>query len=157
MTAEPRARILDRFRAMIDRSRADKSWRSRDRAVSEVRGGRRSTSSSSTTPVGTASPDSGSLATCGTGNANEIVVDIGSSRSCPSSTSTPVLAGVNGTDPFMLPNMLLPKLHNLGFAGVQNFPTVGLIDGVFRNLEETGMGYGVEVRDDPAGRRASTC
>jgi len=57
-----------------------------------------------------------------------------------------VLAGVNGTDPFYLPHVFLPELRRLGFAGVQNFPTVGLIDGVFRqNLEETGMGYGVEV------------
>jgi predicted TIM-barrel enzyme len=59
---------------------------------------------------------------------------------------TPVLAGVNGTDPFYRPEIFLPELARLGFAGVQNFPTVGLIDGVFRqNLEETGMGYGLEV------------
>jgi predicted TIM-barrel enzyme len=59
---------------------------------------------------------------------------------------TPVLAGVNGTDPFYLPEVFLPELKRLGFAGVQNFPTVGLIDGVFRqNLEETGMGYALEV------------
>jgi predicted TIM-barrel enzyme len=59
---------------------------------------------------------------------------------------TPVLAGVNGTDPFYLPEVFLPELGRLGFAGVQNFPTVGLIDGVFRqNLEETGMGFDVEV------------
>ena len=57
-----------------------------------------------------------------------------------------MLAGVNGTDPFYLPEVFLPELRRLGFAGVQNFPTVGLIDGVFRqNLEETGMGYGLEV------------
>jgi predicted TIM-barrel enzyme len=56
---------------------------------------------------------------------------------------TPVLAGVNGTDPFLLTDRFLRELADLGFSGVQNFPTVGLIDGVFRaNLEETGMGYG---------------
>ena len=57
-----------------------------------------------------------------------------------------MLAGVNGTDPFMLLTQFLPKLKAMGFSGVQNFPTVGLIDGIFRaNLEETGMGYGLEV------------
>jgi predicted TIM-barrel enzyme len=59
---------------------------------------------------------------------------------------TPVLAGVNGTDPFMIPDEFLRRLIDLGFSGIQNFPTVGLIDGTFRaNLEETGMGYGLEV------------
>jgi predicted TIM-barrel enzyme len=59
---------------------------------------------------------------------------------------TPVLAGVNGTDPFMIVDDFLQRLISLGFSGVQNFPTVGLIDGTFRaNLEETGMGYGLEV------------
>jgi len=59
---------------------------------------------------------------------------------------TPVLAGVNGTDPFMLRDHFLKRLAELGFSGVQNFPTVGLIDGVFRaNLEETGMGYTLEI------------
>jgi predicted TIM-barrel enzyme len=59
---------------------------------------------------------------------------------------TPVLAGVNGTDPFLLLEAFLAELRRVGFAGVQNFPTVGLIDGLFRiNLEETGMGYGLEV------------
>ncbi|MDT5027091.1 MAG: hypothetical protein QOE61_3517 [Micromonosporaceae bacterium] len=63
---------------------------------------------------------------------------------------TPVLAGVNGTDPFRLMNRFLDELTALGFAGVQNFPTVGLIDGVFRqNLEETGMGFAT------VGRRVS--
>ncbi|MBL0931356.1 MAG: phosphoenolpyruvate hydrolase family protein, partial [Alphaproteobacteria bacterium] len=58
----------------------------------------------------------------------------------------PVLAGVNGTDPFAIMDHLLDELAALGFSGVQNFPTVGLIDGTFRaNLEETGMGYGHEV------------
>jgi predicted TIM-barrel enzyme len=59
---------------------------------------------------------------------------------------TPVLAGVNGTDPFMIADEFLNRLIGLGFSGIQNFPTVGLIDGTFRaNLEETGMGYGLEV------------
>jgi len=59
---------------------------------------------------------------------------------------TPVLAGVNGTDPFIVMDSFLQELKTLGFAGVQNFPTVGLIDGVFRaNLEETGMSYALEV------------
>jgi len=79
------------------------------------------------------------------GNANEIVVDM-AKEVLPVVKHTPVLAGVNGTDPFYTPEVFLPELTRLGFAGVQNFPTVGLIDGVFRqNLEETGMGYGVEV------------
>lgn len=79
------------------------------------------------------------------GNANEIVVDM-AREVLPVVRHTPVLAGVNGTDPFYLPRMFLEELQRLGFAGVQNFPTVGLIDGVFRqNLEETGMGYGLEV------------
>lgn len=79
------------------------------------------------------------------GNANEIVVDM-AKEVLPVVKHTPVLAGVNGTDPFYTPELFLPELARLGFAGVQNFPTVGLIDGVFRqNLEETGMGYGVEV------------
>jgi len=79
------------------------------------------------------------------GNANEIVVDM-AKEVLPVVTHTPVLAGVNGTDPFYTPEVFLPELARLGFAGVQNFPSVGLIDGVFRqNLEETGMGYGLEV------------
>ncbi len=79
------------------------------------------------------------------GNANEIVVDM-AKEVLPVVDHTPVLAGVNGTDPFMSTDVFLPELVRLGFAGVQNFPTVGLIDGVFRqNLEETGMGYGLEV------------
>ena len=59
---------------------------------------------------------------------------------------TPVLAGVNGTDPFRQMDVFLAELKRIGFSGVQNFPTVGLIDGTFRaNLEETGMSYGLEV------------
>ena len=79
------------------------------------------------------------------GNANEIVVDM-AREVLPVVQNTPVLAGVNGTDPFMLTEKFLADLRALGFSGVQNFPTVGLIDGTFRaNLEETGMGYGLEV------------
>jgi len=79
------------------------------------------------------------------GNANEIVVDM-AREVLPVVKHTPVLAGVNATDPFYMPEVFLPELKRLGFAGVQNFPTVGLIDGVFRqNLEETGMGYQHEV------------
>ena len=79
------------------------------------------------------------------GNANEIVVEM-AREVLPVVKKTPVLAGVNGTDPFCLFDSFLDDLKRLGFAGVQNFPTVGLIDGTFRaNLEETGMGYGLEV------------
>ncbi|MBA5204711.1 MULTISPECIES: phosphoenolpyruvate hydrolase family protein [Pectobacterium] len=79
------------------------------------------------------------------GNANEIVVDM-AKEVLPVVKHTPVLAGVNGTDPFCQFDKFLDDLKALGFSGVQNFPTVGLIDGNFRaNLEETGMGYGLEV------------
>jgi predicted TIM-barrel enzyme len=79
------------------------------------------------------------------GNANEIVVDM-AREVLPVVKKTPVLAGVNGTDPFLLVDPFLKRLGELGFSGIQNFPTVGLIDGTFRaNLEETGMGYGLEV------------
>ena len=79
------------------------------------------------------------------GNANEIVKEM-AHEVIPVVSHTPVLAGVNGTDPFMVLDRFLDELKALGFSGVQNFPTVGLIDGVFRaNLEETGMGYGLEV------------
>jgi predicted TIM-barrel enzyme len=79
------------------------------------------------------------------GNANDIVVEM-AREVLPVVERTPVLAGVNGTDPFMITDQFLRRLIDLGFSGVQNFPTVGLIDGQFRkNLEETGMGYGPEV------------
>ena len=79
------------------------------------------------------------------GNANEIVCEM-AHEVLPVVKHTPVLAGVNGTDPFMIPDMFLKRLVDLGFSGVQNFPTVGLIDGTFRaNLEQTGMGYALEV------------
>lgn len=79
------------------------------------------------------------------GDANAIVVDM-ASEVLPVVQRTPVLAGVCGTDPFRLMPNFLRQLKDMGFAGVQNFPTVGLIDGTFRaNLEETGMGYDKEV------------
>jgi predicted TIM-barrel enzyme len=79
------------------------------------------------------------------GNANDIVLDM-AREVLPVVRRTPVLAGVNGTDPFCLFDDFLDRLSALGFAGIQNFPTVGLFDGKMRaNLEETGMGYGLEV------------
>jgi predicted TIM-barrel enzyme len=79
------------------------------------------------------------------GNANEIVREM-AYEVLPVVRHTPVLAGVNGTDPFCLFDSFLDDLKRLGFSGVQNFPTVGLIDGLFRaNLEETGMSYALEV------------
>ena len=79
------------------------------------------------------------------GNANQIVCEM-AAEVLPVVKHTPVLAGVNGTDPFMMPEPFLRKLIDLGFSGIQNFPTVGLIDGSFRaNLEETGMSYALEV------------
>ena len=79
------------------------------------------------------------------GDANQIVVEMGQ-EVLPVVKETPVLAGVCGTDPFRVMEIYLKQLKDQGFNGVQNFPTVGLIDGVFRqNLEETGMGYDLEV------------
>jgi predicted TIM-barrel enzyme len=79
------------------------------------------------------------------GNANEIVCEM-ASEVLPVVKHTPVLAGVNGTDPFMITDHFLRRVIDLGFSGIQNFPTVGLIDGTFRaNLEETGMSYALEV------------
>ena len=88
------------------------------------------------------------------GNANEIVKEM-AREVIPVVRRTPVLAGVNGTDPFLVLDAFLDELKALGFSGVQNFPTVGLIDGVFRaNLEETGMGFGLEVAMIRAAREA---
>jgi predicted TIM-barrel enzyme len=79
------------------------------------------------------------------GDANAIVVEM-AAEVLPVVRETPVLAGVCGTDPFRLMPVFLRQLEEIGFSGVQNFPTVGLIDGTFRqNLEETGMGYALEV------------
>ena len=79
------------------------------------------------------------------GNANEIVLEM-AQEVLPVVRRTPVLAGVNGTDPFLNLDHFLRQVRDIGFSGVQNFPTVGLIDGTFRaNLEETGMGFDLEV------------
>ena len=79
------------------------------------------------------------------GDANAIVIEM-ANEVLPVVKNTPVLAGVCGTDPFRLMDKFLEQVKNVGFSGVQNFPTVGLYDGLFRkNLEETGMGYGLEV------------
>ena len=79
------------------------------------------------------------------GNANEVVKEM-AFEVITAVTHTPILAGVCGTDPFMIRDYFLRELKDLGFAGIQNFPTVGLIDGIFRaNLEETGMSYQMEV------------
>src|SRR6188508_2986731 len=87
------------------------------------------------------------------GNANEVVKEL-ATEVLTAVKRTPVLAGVCGTDPLMLRDHFLKELKALGFAGIQNFPTVGLIDGQFRaNLEETGMGYGLEVECVAAARR----
>lgn len=79
------------------------------------------------------------------GNANEIVKEM-AVEVLPVVKNTPVLAGVNGTDPFILMPRFLAELKDMGFSGVQNFPTIGLFDGAMRqSFEETGMGYGLEV------------
>jgi predicted TIM-barrel enzyme len=79
------------------------------------------------------------------GNANDIVMEM-AKEVLPVTRKTPVLAGVNGTDPFCIFDMFLDDLKAMGFSGIQNFPTVGLIDGTFRaNLEETGMSYSEEI------------
>ena len=79
------------------------------------------------------------------GNANQIVRDM-AHEVITAVKHTPVLAGVCATDPFMMRDVFLQELKTLGFAGIQNFPTVGLIDGTFRaNLEEKGMGFGLEI------------
>ncbi|HUF63768.1 MAG TPA: phosphoenolpyruvate hydrolase family protein [Verrucomicrobiales bacterium] len=86
------------------------------------------------------------------GNANEIVLDM-AREVLTAVRHTPVLAGVCATDPFLLRDPFLRQLRELGFAGIQNFPTVGLIDGILRaNLEETGMSYRMEVECIAAAR-----
>jgi predicted TIM-barrel enzyme len=88
------------------------------------------------------------------GNANDIVLEM-AREVLPVVQHTPVLAGVNGTDPFLILPRFLRELRELGFAGIQNFPTVGLIDGTFRmNLEETGMGFEREISLVAAAREA---
>jgi len=87
------------------------------------------------------------------GNANQIVKEM-AYEVLTAVKHTPVLAGVCATDPFMLRDLFLRELKEMGFAGIQNFPTVGLIDGLMReNLEETGMGYGLEVECVAAARK----
>ena len=88
----------------------------------------------------------GSLAGCMPyGDANAIVMEM-AYEVLPVVKNTPVLAGVCGTDPFRMMDLFLKQIIDVGFSGVQNFPTVGLCDGMFRqNLEETGMGFGLEV------------
>jgi predicted TIM-barrel enzyme len=87
------------------------------------------------------------------GNANDIVVEMGS-EVLPVVKDTPVLAGVCGTDPFRLMPQFITELKGMGFSGIQNFPTVGLFDGNFRqNLEETGMGFALEVDTIAEARR----
>ncbi len=79
------------------------------------------------------------------GDANQIVMEM-AAEVLPAVKHTPVLAGVNGTDPFRQMDVFLDQVKAIGFSGVQNFPTVGIIDGTFRaNLEGTGMSYGLEV------------
>jgi predicted TIM-barrel enzyme len=79
------------------------------------------------------------------GNANDIVVEM-AGEVLPIVKRTPVIAGVNGTDPFVIMPVFLQKLKDLGFSGVQNFPTVGIIDGTFRqSLEETGINFSTEI------------
>ena len=79
------------------------------------------------------------------GNANDIVLEM-AGEVLPVAKKTPVIAGVNGTDPFIVMPVFLKKLKELGFSGVQNFPTVGIIDGTFRqSLEETGINFATEV------------
>src|SRR5204863_912081 len=79
------------------------------------------------------------------GDANQVVIEM-AREVLPVVQKTPVLAGVCGTDPFRIMKLFLREIQTAGFSGVQNFPTVGLIDGSFRqNLEETGMGFGLEV------------
>ena len=79
------------------------------------------------------------------GNANEVMLQM-AHEVLPVVKHTPVLAGVNGTDPFVIMPLLLEKIQRMGFAGIQNFPTIGLFDGLIRqNLEETGMSYQLEV------------
>ena len=87
------------------------------------------------------------------GNANQIVKEM-AYEVLTAVKQTPVLAGVCATDPFMLRDVFLQELKMMGFAGIQNFPTVGLIDGTFReNLEETGMGFGLEIECIAAANR----
>src|SRR5690606_16764471 len=142
----PRARILERFRAMIE-------------AGTPIIGGGAGTGLSAKAEEAGGIDliiiyNSGRYRMAGRGsaagllaygNANEIVKEM-AYEVLPVVKRTPVLAGVNGTDPFVLMSRFLAELKEMGFSGVQNFPTVGLFDGTMRqSFEETGMGYGLEV------------
>jgi predicted TIM-barrel enzyme len=142
----PRAAILERFRAMIDRGEPI------------VGGGAGTGLSAKCEEAGGIDLiviyNSGRYRMAGRGSlagmmpygdANAIVVEM-AAEVLPVVKKTPVLAGVCATDPFRLMDVFLDDLQRIGFSGVQNFPTVGLIDGTFRaNLEETGMSYGLEI------------
>ena len=146
MPAIPRARLLEKFRAMIARG------------VPIVGGGAGTGLSAKCEEAGGIDliviynsgryrmAGRGSLAgLLAYGNANEIVVEM-AREVLPVVKRTPVLAGVNGTDPFCHFDHFLDHLKAIGFSGIQNFPTVGIMDGTFRaGLEETGMGFGLEV------------
>ncbi len=146
MPAIPRARLLERFRDMVRRR------------VPIVGGGAGTGLSAKCEEAGGIDliviynsgryrmAGRGSLAgLLAYGNANDIVIEM-AREVLPVVRATPVLAGVNGTDPFCHFSAFLDQIKALGFSGVQNFPTVGLIDGTFRaNLEETGMGFGHEI------------
>ena len=146
MPALPRAQILARFRAMIDRGQPI------------IGGGAGTGLSAKCEEAGGIDLiiiyNSGRYRMAGRGssagllaygNANEIVREM-AVEVLPVVRHTPVLAGVNGTDPFILMQPFLAELKAMGFSGVQNFPTVGLFDGTMRtSFEETGMGYGLEV------------
>ncbi len=146
MPAIPRARILEKFRRMVD-------------AGEPIIGGGAGTGLSAKCEEAGGIDliviyNSGRYRMAGRGsaagllafgNANEIVKEM-ASEVLPVVKHTPVLAGVNGTDPFLLLEPFLADLKTLGFSGVQNFPTIGLFDGTMRtSFEETGMGFGLEV------------
>lgn len=146
MPAIPRKTILDRFRAMIERGEPI------------IGGGAGTGLSAKSEEAGGIDLiiiyNSGRYRMAGRGsaagllaygNANEIVKEM-AVEVLPVVKKTPVLAGVNGTDPFILMSRFLAELKDMGFSGVQNFPTVGLFDGSMRqSFEETGMGFGLEV------------
>ena len=151
-----RVELVERFTEMARPRRADRRRRSRHRSVGQVRGGRRhrpdrhlQLRAATGWPAAVRWPGCWPTATP-TRSSWRWRAEV-----LPVVRHTPVLAGVNGTDPFMITDRFLRELADLGFAGIQNFPTVGLIDGVFRaNLEETGMGYGLEVELVAAARAA---
>src|SRR5918999_6580794 len=146
MPAIPRSKIIENFRAMVDRGQPI------------VGGGAGTGISAKAEEAGGIDLiiiyNSGRYRMAGRGsaagllaygNANEIVREM-AREVLPVVKATPVLAGVNGTDPFVLMPQFLAELKELGFSGIQNFPTIGLFDGTMRaSFEQTGMGYGLEV------------